>query len=87
MMDTITLFFYWFLIGAVWGVIEAWNRKVFFFIWIATVLLFMIAITLTSGQGDVSLNWQWRDLLAIPIMILGMFAGKLMYNSSFGERQ
>ncbi len=72
-----------FFVGVVMGILDAWNKKVMFFIWLSAVI-YSIA-TLFVGfdiQKDKGMsNWHWIGLITVGGF--GMWFGKFIYESVF----
>ncbi len=74
------------LIGAVLGVIDEWNKKVFFVLWLLAVVFVVISIPFTGGVDMVYEGYSlgeffWRFFW----FVIGMFGGKGMYKEAFNN--
>jgi len=73
------------LLGVVFGVMDAWNRKLTFVLWLILLIsLICIAFFVTGTETFYTENW----LVAIGRLIIGMFGiwcGNLSYKSVFEE--
>ena len=76
------MFFYFFL-GALWGVIDAWKRKLMFIIWILLVVLVLI-VGFVSGTGNLTSDLAWYLwIYQLFWFIFGNFSGRMMYKETF----
>ena len=79
----IELYFIFLFIGVIIGIIEAFSKKLSFFIWVGAIIYSLIngykSANLMTRHG-IS-NWHW-----IPLLIVGVFGaylGKFIYESTF----
>lgn len=74
-----------FFAGIILGVIEAWNKKVSFVIWLGAVIYTLVilikgeSLSFTPELG-IS-NWWWIPFIAL--MIIGSELGESIYESTF----
>jgi len=72
------LLFVLFSTGFLFGVLKAWNKRIYFLAYVI-IILFAILLTLFGGEA-VSSNlewWQW--LIGIADFIVGIELGQLAY--------
>lgn len=75
-----------FFLGVLIGIIDAWNEKIMFFIWIAGIIFSIM--TKASGfdlASEGMSNWHWFGI--IPAGCLGMYIGKSAYNNIFKKSE
>jgi len=83
----IELIFIWFFTGILYGIMDAWNKKVAFFVWLASIIYSIIVLSLNTDGLDISslgISNFWYLLLFL-FMLFGMFIGKRVYNIVFNK--
>jgi len=77
-----------FCISALNGVAYAWNKKVFFGVWIFAVTwtLFRTSMGVSYDFNSIGIsNWHYFGLMIV--FLLGMYSGESMYKIVFGDKQ
>ncbi len=77
-----------FVLGMLMGVVDAWNKKVTFGIWLLAVVSVLIGLCI-EGQGYVdSLHWGvWNWTLMIVFVVFGMNVGKTVYTGMWRDNK
>lgn len=71
-------------IGILLGIIESWNKKVSFAIWVlAIIVVIRYSFSPEGLEETISLGWHWIGLT--PTMIIGMFIGHIAYKDVFSK--
>jgi len=87
MIDIITTIFVYYLMGCLIGVIESWNKKVMFYIWLIGIIYILFCIFIIQ-KGDVSWGEPWYYVLwELPLAILGIMSGRKIYKIIFGGKK
>ena len=69
--------------GLIIGVIDAWNKKVMFAIWLIVLIIF-IPLNFYSGTPIYSEAYPWwRTIFGVFFVIMGIISGKIMYKETF----
>ncbi len=72
-----------FIVGVLFGILESWNKKVFFFLWVLGAAVTVIAV-LIVGVSDIYTDYPWwRNLVGIFFTVVGFLGGKIFYRSAF----
>ena len=75
-----------FFVGVLIGIIDTWNKKVFFVIWIASIIY-----CLTTSFGGFNLAEEGISnlhyIVKIPLLLLGYYIGRSAYKDTFGEKK
>lgn len=79
-----------FFLGMLIGVLEEWNKKVMFFVWLIALIYSIWSIAATSYTPNLQTkyaisNWWW--LLFIALLFFGEEIGRVMYRKTFGEKK
>lgn len=83
MYNYLSNMFFYFILGALWGVIKAWKKKLVFFMWLILVIL-VIVMGFIDGTGSLTSNLPWYLwLYQLFWFVFGIFSGELMYKDAF----
>ncbi len=85
-MELIADLIFTFCVGFLLGVINAWNKKVYFFIVVALIVWVIIGVVLVPEQSsqavkEAGINSLWNIISAF----LGIFMGNKFYTINFEE--
>ena len=81
-------FIFGFLVGAVCGVIEAWNKIVMFILWIVCVVLTVISTVAFGSSVFTSMGWAWWVwILYILTFAFGIYCGREMFERTFDRKK
>lgn len=73
-----------YFIGVLMGVLDAWNKKLMFFIIIiGTVLLVIGAIIIGPGNIFSDSSPWWLFIYNVFFVVLGIWSGKIIYEGIF----
>lgn len=79
----------YFFIGIVIGIIDAWNKKVWFFIWGGILIIWILnAILYPSSLAKAfeTFIW-WQFLINLTLLVIGIYNGRYIYNQTFREKK
>lgn len=77
-----------YIIGAIMGVIQAWNKKVMFGIWILALIFASVRMFMVGSTEYVNgLNWGvWNWIVMLIFVFVGMVSGELTYKHTMGKK-
>jgi len=75
-----------FVIGLIMGIINGWNKKVMFFIWLMAVVIMAIIIFFVGEAMITNSNWNvWNWIFMLIFVNFGATIGYGSYKITFEE--
>ena len=75
-----------YVLGIIMGVLDEWNKKIFFFFWILIVAIVLVGCYWGIQTGTpvvVTPSFPgWYYIFTIPVVVLGMFTGSKIFKIS-----
>ena len=70
--------------GVLVGIIEAWNKKIFFMLFVLGLIFVIIGHIVAGSPYSAEYPW-WRTIFGVFFMVIGVFAGERIYKEVFNK--
>jgi len=75
----------YYLIGCLWGVFDAWKKKIATIIWIILVVIILVCYFTNTGDWSEPESW-WYYLLIMISAAAGVFTGNSIFKLTWGKK-